>query len=390
MGLGEGVARRAPAAGDGKTLQLLRALEDIRGADGLVGLLGSLLGAEPVGLLRQVLLPEGPADELPHRLQGLVGNPEGIGPHVSDQRHRISAQVDPFIHVLGQPHGPLGAEPELRAGRLLESAGDERGWRRQGLGLLLHPGDPGGGVPDPLGDLQGPLFVPDLLLLAVHLEQAGLETLPPRGLQVGQDLPELLGDEGLDLPLPLHDQPGRHGLDPPCREPAGDLFPKQGRKEIAHQPVQDPPGLLGVHQLLVEFPRLLEGFLHGPLGDLVEGDPLDLALRELQGLGQVPGDGLSLPVGVGGEEDGLGLLGRSREFLHDLPLVRDHLVAGLEPVFHVDAQPGFWEIPNVAHGGLYGESPAQVLVDGFGLGRGLDDHQRFAHALLPEIGGGGS
>ena len=55
------------------------------------------------------------------------------------------------------------------------------------------------------------------------------------------------------------------------------------------------------------------------LGDLVEEDPRDLAsVGAAELLGEVPGDGLALAVGVGRQEDVVGLLGGLLELVEDL------------------------------------------------------------------------
>ena len=96
--------------------------------------------------------------------------------------------------------------------------------------------------------------------------------------------PVFLWLEGPDLLLPVHHHPGGNALDTPGGKPSANLFPQQGRELIAHDPVQNPAGLLGIHQVIVDIPGMLDGVLDHLLGDLVEGDPVGLLLRELQEL----------------------------------------------------------------------------------------------------------
>ena len=123
------------------------------------------------------------------------------------------------------------------------------------------------------------------------------------------NVPELLGYEGADLALALDDQAQRHGLDPPGGEPSPHLVPQQRRHLVAHQAVQHPPRLLGVHQPQVDRPWPLKRFPDSGRRDLVEHHPVDrgpVLLAGLQLLGQMPADGLALPVGVGRQVDGAG------------------------------------------------------------------------------------
>jgi hypothetical protein len=53
---------------------------------------------------------------------------------------------------------------------------------------------------------------------------------------------------------------------------------------------------------------------------------------------EVPGDGLALPVRVGGQVDLFGLLHFSLELLDHLLLLIGHTVAGFEVIVHVHAQ----------------------------------------------------
>ena len=65
--------------------------------------------------------------------------------------------------------------------------------------------------------------------------------------ELGVQGPVLLRLKGLDLPLPVVHHPGGHGLDPPGGEASADLLPQQGAQLVAHDAVQNPAGLLGVH-----------------------------------------------------------------------------------------------------------------------------------------------
>ena len=189
------------------------------------------------------------------------------------------------------------------------------------------------------------------------------------------DGPVLLGLEGPNLLLPLHHQAGGHRLHPAGGQAPADLLPQQGGELIAHDPVQNAPGLLGVHQILVDGPGLGDGLVDHLLGDLVKGHPVGLVVGDVQQLLQMPGDGLPLPVRVGGQIDFAALLGRLLQVADGVLLALDGLVVGLKAVFHVHAQLALGQVPDMAHGRLHLIPRSKVFPDGLGLGRGLYDHK---------------
>ena len=96
-----------------------------------------------------------------------------------------------------------------------------------------------------------------------------------------------------------------------CTRPAesrgADLPPQQRRDVVAVEPIDDPPHLLGPHQVVVDLARLLQRLADRLLGDLVEHQAVDRHLR-LQNLAEVPTDGLALAVFVRRQVEVLGVL----------------------------------------------------------------------------------
>ena len=195
-----------------------------------------------------------------------------------------------------------------------------------------------------------------------------------RGVGEGAvDAPPGGGVEAHPGPLALDDHAGGHALHPSGREPGHDLAPQDRRHLVAVEPVEDPPGLLGVDQAAVEVAPLLDGAGDGLGGDLVEDHALDRDGGR-EHLEEVPGDGLALAVLVGGEIQLVGVLEQPLEIGHDRLLRgRDH-VERLEPVVHVDAEAGPalalvgrrhlvgppGEVADVADGGLHDEVGARA------------------------------
>jgi len=218
--------------------------------------------------------------------------------------------------------------------------------------------------------LQVHLFPAD----AVEFRQEGTATGFPFG-QFGLDGPVLFGDEVLDFPLPFHDHADGDGLDPSGAEAAADFAPEERAQAVADQSVQDTARLLGVDQVHINPARVGERLLYGRLGDFVEDDPAQLGRADAGDLGQMPGNGLPLPVRVGGQIDLGGLLDLLRQFLHHLLFLFGYPVGGLEVVLHVYGHRGAEQVPDVAHRGADGVALAQESADGAGLGGGLHDDQ---------------
>ncbi len=107
-----------------------------------------------------------------------------------------------------------------------------------------------------------------------------------------------------------------------------------------------------------------------------------LRVPELQDLGQVPGDGLALPVGVRGEDDFGVILGRRSQLVDRLAPAFHDLVVRLEAVVHLDPHLLFRQVADVAHGGPDVETVSQKPLQSLGLGRRLDDDQSFWHSFL--------
>ena len=343
----------------------------VGGADGLVGVLCPGLGLEPPGGVRQVLLPIPGGGKLPGGGNGLVGQAQGVGTHVGDKTHgALSLDIHALIQLLGDGHGPPGAHVQLPAGLLLEGAGDKGGRGRAGLVLALDGADLEGGGLDGGQNLVHLLLGFQLLLLLPAVE-LGLEAAGVGGDPVQQHLqsPVFLGDEGADLLFPLGHQAGGHGLDPAGGQAPADLLPQQGGELIAHNPVQNAPGLLGVHQVLVNVPGGGDALGNHLFGDLVEGNPAGLVLRQVQQLLQVPGDGLPFPVRVGGQVHLGAFVRRVLQQGDGLLLSLNGLVVRLEAVLDVYPHLALGQVPDMPHGGQHLIVRPQIFSDGLCLSR---------------------
>ncbi len=185
--------------------------------------------------------------------------------------------------------------------------------------------------------------------------------------------------EGPNLPLPLDDQPHGNRLHAAGREAPPHFVPQQRRNLIAHQAVQNAPGLLRVHKILVQVASVLEGLLHGLLGDLVEGHaanlfPLFGGCPQLQR--QVVSNRLALAVRVRRQKDLVRLGRRLLQLRHHLFLARRHDQRRLEgPLLQLHANIVLGQVHDVTHRRQNLEARAKIFLDRLRLGGRLDDHQ---------------
>ena len=190
--------------------------------------------------------------------------------------------------------------------------------------------------------------------------------------------PTLHGDEFANLYLALDDQAYGYRLHAAGGQASGDFGPQQRTELIAHNAVQDAPGLLGVDFVHVHGAWMVERLRDRALGDFIENDALRFLRRQLQGAGQVPGDRFALAVEVGSEIDHVRLGSELPQISDELGAAGQDVVDRLEVVVEVHAQFAFGQIPNVPHRSPYRIAGAEILLDGLGLGRRLHDDQRTA------------
>ena len=207
--------------------------------------------------------------------------------------------------------------------------------------------------------------------------------------QVGFDFPVFVGDEGSNLSFAFHHQTHRHRLHPAGRESTGDPLPQQRGGLVAHDAIEDAAGLLSIDPVHVDGTWLLKGFANFTLGDGIEDHPLGRVHIVAEGFGQVPRNGFTLTVKVGGKPDGVGGFGFFPKLGDGLLAVAHHLVARLEIVFEVDPRHGFLhalarfgrQVTDMAHTGLDVKSAqigfqwTQVLLDRLGFRRAFHNHQ---------------
>src|SRR5207253_2028978 len=331
----------------------VRRAREIRRTDRLVRFLRALRARLVVTrLLERVRSPEFLRDDVARLMERALGDVERVGSHIGDETDRRAvADGDAFIELLREDHRFLHRVAELARCLLLDRRGGER---RRGIAAalaLLDALDCVAGIGERGAVLVGSLTVMDLELVALLLDDLGAERVARVVGKRGLESPVLLRLERLDLALAVDDEPECDRLDAARGEAVADLLPKERRHRVADQPVDDPARLLRIHEVLINLPRMLERFLDGGRGDLVEGDPAQLGLWDLDDVGQVPRDGLALAVEVSGQPDmvrGLGLPSEGPGVL--FRIVRDDVFRdeGLEVHAHLRLR----QIPDMPERGL--------------------------------------
>ena len=212
------------------------------------------------------------------------------------------------------------------------------------------------------------------------------------GVEGALEIPVRRDAELHPFALPVHHEPRRHGLHATGREPGHHLAPQHRADLVAVEAVEDASRLLRLDEVHVDLAGVLDRRVDRLRGDLVEDHPVHRHLG-LELVEQVPRDGLALAVLVGGEVELVGVLEQALQLGHVRLLVAGHDVDGLEVVVDVDAEAGpglaleagrdvssaLRQVADVADGGLHDVSPAQVALDGAGLGRRLDDDELVCH-----------
>ena len=202
----------------------------------------------------------------------------GVGTHV--------CYLSVLIEMLCEHHGLRHGESQLACCLLLQCGGGEWRCRCASEGLLRHVAHAECGILAVVEECQR---------LVVCLEACVELCLHFCLLAVGTDGEEYgvhsivwLRLECLYLSLSLHDESHCHALHSSGRECRLHLAPQHGRELEAHDAVEHPACLLGIHEVHVEESRMLDGVEDGGLGNLVEHDAVGVLFVESEHLAQMP------------------------------------------------------------------------------------------------------
>ncbi len=129
---------------------------------------------------------------------------------------------------------------------------------------------------------------------------------------------------------------------------------------IAHQAIEHAARLLRVDEIAVDIARMLEGFLHGALRNLVKRYAANLQAVLLlfvlgtveivaaKFFGEMRGDGFAFAIRIRRQVHGVRALRQLLQLDEDLFFAGDDDVFGIEVVFDIDAKIAFRQIFHVA------------------------------------------
>ena len=310
-------------------------------------------------VIATVILPDKVAD----LLESFLSDHRGIGSVVGDQTG--------FVERLSGAHRSLSRKSQHIHPGLLESGGSVGRIGMASSFRLFSSRDQIFLFFEFRGDPVGIFLAANRNLYPVLFEKFRFEISAVA--QFSKDFPVFFGVKGLALLLSINHQPHRYRLHSPRRKTVPDLLPKERGKFVAHQPIQNPPGLLGIHELLVNFPRRKERLLHRFFRDFMESDPFGFVVPDQ--LFDVPGDRLPLPIRVSGEKNLLGCGRRFFQLRDDLFFPRNLVVLGGKIVLHIHSQILFGKVHQMSLGGEHFIPLPQELLESFCFCRGFNDYQ---------------
>ena len=199
--------------------------------------------------------------------------------------------------------------------------------------------------------------------LGAMLEQLRVEFGRLRPGQAGEQVPVLDGHELQDLALPIGDQLQRDRLHAAGAQPTPDLVPEQRADLVAHQTIEDSPGLLCIDDMLIDSAGMLHRGANCLWRDFVEKDAKDFGLVAVEDFFEMLADRFAFPIRVGSEKDTPCSLRRSAEFFDDFFFPGDEFVDGFEIVIEINSQLALGQILHVAERSLHDEVLAQIFID---------------------------
>ena len=112
--------------------------------------------------------------------------------------------------------------------------------------------------------------------------------------------------------------------------------------------------------------------------DLLKDDPVDRdPFGHIDRLTDMPGNRLTLTIGVGSQVDCVNITHRLAQFTHHL-LFGD-LIDRLEVMFYIDREIALRQITYMPHARGYPVTTAQIFLNGLRLCRRLDDNELITH-----------
>src|SRR5260370_15845896 len=113
-------------------------------------------------------------------------------------------------------------------------------------------------------------------MIALVVEEVGLEEGGLTGMQDGVNRPVLLRDERAYLHFALDDETQGSGLNALGGKSAANLVPENGRNFVADNAIEHPAGLLRVNEVGIHLPGMIEGRANRLRRNFIKRNPKNL------------------------------------------------------------------------------------------------------------------
>ena len=142
-------------------------------------------------------------------------------------------------------------------------------------------------------------------------------------------------------------------LNTSCGKTALNLGPHNGGNAVAYNTVDDTSCLLSINKIHINLSGMLQGFLYGILGDLIESDSVTFFISESKGCLKMPADCLSFTVRVRCEINVIRLLNFLSQRSKYFALSSYSNVFRLEIIIDINSHGTLGKIPYMSLGSGY-------------------------------------
>ncbi len=305
---------------------------------------------------------------------------DAVGAHISDEADGLAVDFDALIESLREAHGVRRREAELAARLLLHGRRSERRRRIAPRRLGLDGGNFEGGRSRShvkVFGLRAGADIEPLELLPVGADEARFESFP-RGVANVAEIDQYSLATNFSISS-SRSHTSRSATD--CTRPAerapGSLRQSTGESVKPTRVIERTAGEIGIDQSGVDDARMFHRIGHRLLGDGVKHHPFHGLLLErvlfLEYLKHMPGDRLTLAVGVGGQNELIGAFEGLGDVVEALVRLGVDLPDHAEVIIGVDRAVLGRQVADMAKRCQDLVAGAQVFIDRLRLGRRLDN-----------------
>ena len=344
----------------------LRSQKDIRGSDGLMGILSTGFGLIGSGA-GIIVVPVSLMDKGSGGVQGVLRKAQRVGSHIGNKtRGSLAADSHAFVQLLCDGHSAAGRHAQPAGCLLLQRGSNERRCRASFLYTALLAFHQKRLTLDFGKDMVDFLFRMKFLLSAVGTIVTCSECcVRCAAIECSIQIPVFLRDKIADLLLPFHDHLGSDGLNTACGQSAADRLPEKRRYFIPHDTVQDATCLLSVHKIDIDITGFVDTVRNDLLRDLVKGNALRFLIFQIEKFLQMPGNSFPFAVRVCCKIYDI-------RVFRTLPEIRNHICSSLDRnivrlkiVLYVHTQLALRQITQVSHGSDNLIFTSQITLYGF-------------------------